>query len=139
VSGDELGPARNVNLGTLAHDLAVLEIGTRLGKEPGQSFKPERRLRHERARAAAVSRYGRENVGQKGHVPDGLVTFDDGRTAAVEVELTQKNATRLKKIVNAYKTSFDEDEVWYYVRGEALRARIAELCGGMSKFKIMEV
>jgi hypothetical protein len=50
----------------------------------------------------------------RGHLPDAVLHLPGGERIAIEVELTLKNRTRLKEIIQ--ETSLRYDSVWYFAK-----------------------
>lgn len=59
-------------------------------------------------------------LGDRGHLPDGIVVLGDGRRVAVEVELTPKSPGRTRDIV-AELACGDFAQVWYFAAPPAAR------------------
>jgi hypothetical protein len=105
---------------TLDHIHAVNQVRLWLEKHQGREllWQSERELKYV---------FGRDEKTKTKHVPDGLITTGAG-TVALEVELTQKVATRLKRILlNLVR---DYDTIWYFANDRAygpIGAQIATL------------
>ena len=105
--GSELPALRRINLGSYQHDLTVLDLSLELLKYRGGHYSYERVLRHE---------VGKHSIGDRGHLPDGVLSDANGKSIAIEVELSQKGRHRLESIFNHHSLSipFDYDELWYF-------------------------
>lgn len=121
---------RHIGLGSFLHSLEVVRLATRLERQYANSrFEPERRLRRARGLVGRV-------LGA-GHMPDGLLWLPGADKAiAVEVELSAKARSRLKKIIDRYRYSMDYDGVWYFVRDQRLADRVRAAGGTGSLFRI---
>ena len=130
VAGDDLVPMKKVSLGGFVHDSALPDLAMKLEAENvGSVFKPERRLRRER---------GLSGVGNKGHISDGLLCFEDGRKpVAVELELSTKANARLRKIIKEHSMNLDVSAVWYFVNSAA-RGGVERAIDGDDFFKVID-
>lgn len=86
---------------------------------PDATITTERELRTERHRA---TRNGTRDIG-RGRMPDGLVTFPDGRVIAIELDLTPKRAVVYARIVRAFGAE-PVDAVHWYVMSERIAERL---------------
>lgn len=114
VAGDALG-TKKIRLATFHHDMTVVDVALALEENTGGQWRTERQIRHA---------LGLAGVGQPGHIPDGILTFADGRKIAVEVELTAKGVRRLEKIMRHYARAAEFKEVWYIAGSAALALKI---------------
>jgi hypothetical protein len=124
VIGSGLGPPGQ-GLRTYQHDvgMAWLWLAARDGIfGPLHQIVSEREMRsHDEApertgpplavRLGGVGRGGRERL----HYPDLLLRRQDGRTVAIELELTAKSRTRLDRILGGYAADGRVDAVLYLV------------------------
>ncbi len=102
----ELPHLARINLGTYKHDIVLIDTYLNLRMQyPEAGWISERQLMKDKHATG---------VGQRGHVPDGLLVFPDGKQVAIEVELTLKGKYRLEKILKGYGAAFSYKEVWYY-------------------------
>lgn len=103
----DLPPLHRIPLATYRHDLLLIDLQFHLNKKyPDAAWISERQLRHDKYH---------DGIGKKGHIADALLTFDnENKKIAIELELSFKNRDRLEKILKAYGTQFDINEVWYY-------------------------
>ena len=100
-------PRPRLDIRTYAHDRAAASVTIELEAEFGPpAVRTERELRsHDagdppRPRYAVRRGYG---LGRRGlHFPDLAIELDDGKSLAVEIELTAKGTRRLDSIVRAY-------------------------------------
>ena len=100
-------PRPRLDIRTYAHDRAAASVTIELEAEFGPAaVRTERELRsHDagdppRPRYAVRRGYG---LGRRGlHFPDLAIELDDGKSLAVEIELTAKGTRRLDSIVLAY-------------------------------------
>lgn len=90
------------------HAVAVTRLALRY-QLPDATWVCERELRAVAAR-----------VGDRGHLPDGIIVLGDGRRVAVEVELTPKAPRRTRDII-AELACGDFAHVWYFATPPAAR------------------
>jgi hypothetical protein len=77
---------------------------------PNATWTSEREIR---------SNMERTKLGEKReHVPDAIVTLEDDRRIAIEVELSGKAYARLDKILHELATS-DYSAIWYFTLNQA--------------------
>lgn len=102
---------REPSLARIKHSLAASDVRMAIAvRHPEATFISERRLA--------------KQITDRVHRPDGEVVFaDDGKRVAVEVELTQKKASRLVSILGYLNDRYDA--VWYFAAPEAMRKLIA--------------
>lgn len=98
---------REPSLARIRHSLAVSDVRMAIAaRHPEATFISERRLA--------------EEITDGLHRPNGEVVFaDHGKRVAVEVELTQKKASRLVSILGFLSDRYDA--VWYFAAPEAKR------------------
>lgn len=102
----ELPPLTKIVLGNYKHDLKLIEVYLKLRVlYPEAQWISERKLKREKYC---------DGVGKRGHLPDGVLIFPDGKEVAVEVELTAKDKYRVERILKWYSSKLDIKEVWYY-------------------------
>lgn len=106
----ELSAIDRVYVGSYHHQLIVIEVYMQLIKQyPEAVWMSERELLRDKFKKFKME------SGQRGHMPDGMLLFLDGRKIAIEVELTMKGSWRLEKILSNYFREFwFKDEVWYF-------------------------
>lgn len=128
IAGDVLTPKKitNANLATYGHGLTVIDVATALEAHTGGTWKTERHIRREK---------GITGVGRTEHVPDGELKFSDGKSIAVEVELSGKSQRRLQKILRQYART-EYKEVWYICGTKAITERIRTAAGKARYIKI---
>ena len=107
VAGDDLRPLSGIRVGTLEHDLRVVDIGRSLKTRFGGTFEPARRVG-----------LRREDWGLE-HLPDGILHRPGHDPVFVELELSLKSPARLKKIIEGYGVNLLVKEVWYLVEDRA--------------------
>jgi hypothetical protein len=76
------------------------------------------------------------------HIPDGIVV-SNGRTMAIEVELSTKTSTRLSKILHELSRNNQYYTVWYFCRGRAINV-VSNTIAGMhemyrNKFAVYDI
>ena len=126
LSGCDLPPA-SLELGRIRHALALVELSEELlAAHPASTWVSERELRRDRMRAArSRGRWERQL-----RVPDGLLRLPDGRTIAIELDLTAKRSARLDLLAGAYAVDPEIDIVWWYLpsrrAAERMRALVME-------------
>lgn len=103
VSGDILQPLSGVRTGTLRHDLRVVDVERALLREDGGTFEPARRVALRRAELGID------------HIPDGIWHRLGHPPTFVELELSLKSPTRLKKIIAGYARNLNIQSVLYLV------------------------
>ena len=102
----ELPPLNKIILGNYKHDVKLMEVYLKLrALYPDAQWISERKLKREKYI---------DGVGKKGHLPDGILIFSDGKEVAIEVELTAKDRARVERILKWYTSKLDIKEVWYY-------------------------
>lgn len=128
--GSELAQVKNIALGSLGHDLQLIDLSIELRRDyAGSNFVSERLLRHE---------LGLKGVGQFGHVSDGHLLLQNGERIAVELELTPKQNWRLEKIVSSLRYDASLDAVWYFCPPNVSK-RVAAVVGDDPFFKITSI
>jgi len=125
--GDDLPPLKIIAMGSYHHDLQLVDLAMLVEKQTGGHFVTERRIRHDRCLSG---------VGVHGHVPDGLLEFDDRKPIAIELELSTKGWRRLGSIVADYAANLDIGEVWYFAGSGRLCQRLKRAADGYSFIKI---
>ena len=88
--GSELPHLKKIQIGSYYHDLKMISLSLDLIEKYGCEFLSDRQLRHQ---------YGTGIVGRRGHIPDGVLVFDDEKQIAIELELTKKGALLQKNLV----------------------------------------
>jgi hypothetical protein len=121
LSESELPPLHHVPLPTYQHDLRVVEISLLLLDLLGGAFITERLLRKE----AGIARFN-----QSLHISDGLLKIN-GKTIAIEVELSKKSKSRRETIMQHYLANNAITQVWYFCRNEAIREGIQHAAQGV--------
>jgi len=111
-SGDDLTILQNISLGGYVHDLTLVNLALDLSEKYEVNFIPERRLRFWG---------GLGGVGIEGHIPDGVLEFSEKKKWAIELELSVKAASRLKKIIDGYASNFEYEEVHYFVNDNTVK------------------
>lgn len=114
-AGDDLSVLKHISLGGYIHDLGLVDLSLDLTQKYQADFISERRLRFWG---------GLGSVGVEGHIPDGVLEFSDGTKWAVELELSVKAASRLKKIMDFYLLNFDYEEIHYFVGDNVVKNAI---------------
>ncbi len=78
--------------------------------------------------------------------PDGILKFSDGRSVAIELELTQKSDQRYRELITGYRLEPAFDEVWYFVKSQGVAASLRAAVTGykhgtadLEKFQIKNV
>lgn len=118
-----------VSVANYHHQLMVIEVCMQLAKKyPEAIWMSERELVRENFKKFKMER------GQRGHMPDGVMLFPDGKQIAIEVELTMKGSWRLEKILEHYLRSWDYKEVWYFCAADILR-KMSKVIGGKTYIK----
>jgi hypothetical protein len=88
-AGDSLAPLGGIRIGTLEHDLRVVDVARMLTRQYGGTFEPSRRV------AQRMETLGLD------HLPDGIWHRPNGRNPAfVELELSLKSPGRLQQIID---------------------------------------
>ena len=120
VIGDDLNEPSKPAAGTFQHDRLLIDIDIALYHQVGQTIKTERRIKSQKAMSA---------IGSTGHVPDGIIELD-GRKTAIELELSVKGKSRLKKIMQEYQESLIR-RVIYICGSEAVANAINRMADEM--------
>ena len=95
-----------VPLNNYSHYMEVLKVYLKLhDKYPDSTWKTERRL---------IKQKHEDMVGNKEHIPDGILILSDGKHIAIEVELSLKSRERLLGILTDYVVDRSVYEVWYF-------------------------
>lgn len=122
-----LPPLARLPLGNYTHDITLIEVYLRLrSRYPEATWISARQLMRDKHA---------DGVGQRGHLPDGILVFPDHRQIAIELELTMKSKPRLKSILTGYSAAFSYKEVWYYCP-DPLVAPIASMAANLPFIKI---
>jgi hypothetical protein len=107
----DLSPAHLV-LAEVRHTLGLVDLTEKLlCDNAGATLTTEREIRALRFRELAEKKrrpgYGR--------IPDGILHLANGRTVAVELDLTSKRQRDIERIIGGYKQEH-YDAVWWFVR-----------------------
>ncbi|MGH1350243.1 MAG: hypothetical protein ACRBBN_05475 [Methyloligellaceae bacterium] len=116
------------HLHTLNHDLRLIDLSLELtSQHEGSQFVPERRIRYDKSG---------NNIS---HYPDGYFYLKGyEKPIAIELELTQKKATRLQSIIRNYRASFDYEAVWYFT-SSSITAKVTRLTTDDPLFRVNEI
>jgi hypothetical protein len=107
----------------LRHTLALVDLTEKLlAEHPGSTLETERELRALRRSELAA---GTRRPGTPGRIPDAVITLRNGKTVAVELDLTPKRRRDLETIIRGYKRE-SYDQVWWYVLYPTV-ARVKEI------------
>ncbi len=68
---------------------------------------------------------GRRAVGQRDHLCDGELHFDN-KIVAIEVELTLKSQARRQSILYQHLSNFNVHEIWYFCEEGSVYKKIKE-------------
>ncbi|OGT50849.1 MAG: hypothetical protein A3F17_09280 [Gammaproteobacteria bacterium RIFCSPHIGHO2_12_FULL_41_15] len=117
MSHDHLPPLRKINVATYHHHLKVAKLALRLVEQHKGEFITERDLRHQ---------LGINGLDDKQHISDGILVKNDQRIA-IEVELTVKSESRLKKILQHYRKEFSIQGVWYFCGTQEVKNKLDSL------------
>jgi hypothetical protein len=116
---NEIAPAPIVQ-SRVRHSLALVDLlEEQLRRYPEAEMTTERELRRQRHRAI---RDGRHEVG-RGRIPDGMLTFPDGRTVNIELEITPKRSRLYGRILRAL-ASEPANETWFFVPSQTTSERL---------------
>lgn len=128
---DDLPPPKDIKLGSYRHNHMLVDLSLSLITDLGGRFTPERRVRQI---------VGFTKFGERYHVPDGWMHFDDReKPVAIELELSTKGTRRLKKIMHNHVFDLDIAEVWYFVESDVVRRHLKKVSGGFNSVKIFNV
>lgn len=106
-----LPPIKNIPTAIYEHQLMVIELYFKLMHQyPEALWVSERHLVHDKFKIG---------VGQRGHIPDGMLIMPDHKKIAIELELTLKGEFRLNKILRGYVGQLSIKEVWYFCSSKA--------------------
>ena len=107
----DVDPARLV-WAEVRHSLALVDLTEELlAQNPGAQLVTEREIRALRFRELA-EKTRRTGFGR---IPDGILHLKDGRTVAVEIDLTAKRQRDVERILLGYKQE-RYDKVWWFAR-----------------------
>jgi len=123
----DLPPLSRLRLGNYRHDVMVIDLYLALRQRyPEAQWVSERALMRDKHTPG---------VGQRGHLPDGVLLLPEQKSIAVEIELSMKGKHRLERILKGYSAAFDYGAVWYYC-SDAVAAYIASMAARMPFIKI---
>jgi hypothetical protein len=115
---DTVGPA-NLIVSEIPHSLAVVDLTEQLlQSHPEATLTTERELRGQRLRAI----HDRSRDAGRGRIPDGLLTFPDGKLVAIELDLTPKRERLYAQHVRAFGS--ERFSVLWYVPSEETATRL---------------
>lgn len=120
-ASDPLPPLKGVRIGTWRHDTLLTSLERELGAHLGGWLEPERRIRM-RLKLSEIAAV---------HLPDAIVHKPDGALVAVELELSAKSPSRLRKIIDGYATSTEFTRVVYIADNPKLAAYIKRFTGDL--------
>jgi DNA-binding MarR family transcriptional regulator len=116
-------PPANLVLAQVHHAIAVVDLVEHLlAKNPGATVQTEREIRMERYHDI---RDRRLRPGE-GRIPDAVLTLADGKSVAIEVDLTPKRTRDYERIISAY-LSEKADLIWYYATSTEVASRIRDV------------
>jgi Replication-relaxation len=122
LAGSDVAPA-NLILAEVRHTLAVVDLVEQLlATNPGSQLQTEREFRGQRHHEI---RERRHRAGQ-GRIPDGVLRLADGKTVAIELDLTPKRSRDIERIINSY-LSERVDRIWYYCSSPEVANRVREV------------
>ena len=128
---DDLPPPKDIKLGSYRHDHMLVDLSLSLISLLGGRFTPERRVRQI---------MGFTKFGERYHVPDGWMHFDDkANPVVIELELSTKGTERLEKIVRDQAWDLDIEEVWYFVESDVVRRHLKRVAEGYDSVRIFSV
>lgn len=108
----ELLPLHKISLGIYEHQLRIVDVYLKLRAQlPDVKWLSERRLQAD---------HYTEGLGRRGHLPDGILVFPDGKQIAIEIEISMKAKQRLERILKGYSAQFVIEEVWYFCAPDIL-------------------
>ncbi len=129
LTGDTLPVLKTIKrLQTFSHDIKLVDLSLILQRRIRNScFVAERRIQHNKSDDS------------KGHSPDGLLYLPEkDKPVAIELELTQKKASRLSDILDHYRSSFAYDRVWYFTTA-AVTGFVRDAIGGDPLFMVSQI
>jgi len=107
----DLSPAHLV-LAEVRHSLGLVDLTEKLlAHNAGATLVTEREIRAQRFRELA-EKTRRPGFGR---IPDGILHLANGKTVAVELDLTSKRQRDIERIITGYKQEH-YDAVWWFVR-----------------------
>ena len=119
-------PAARLKAGSLRHHLMVADLAEHLlGEHPDSTWTTERELRRDILRGRRDLHSGRLGPAQMSRTPDGLLTMADGKTVAIELELSNKSNQLYRNIIGVLASHRPADKVVWFVRSKAAQERIA--------------
>ncbi len=117
-----ISPARIVP-SQVNHSLKLVDLlGELEAEHPAATVTTEREIRGELHRAR---RAGERDIG-RGRIPDGLLSFPDGKRIALELDLVKKAPRDYGTIIRAY-TAEAYDHVWWFVPTAKIAERLRTL------------
>lgn len=116
-----------INLSTYKHNLLLVDLLLALSCKHNCTYKTDRIIRRE-------SGFSLKSVSRP-HVPDAIMNVN-GKNIAVELELTEKGAARIEKILKFYVRCTGYGEVWYFVDNPALLKKIQSRAAKMPFVKV---
>lgn len=121
ISNSKLKPIKRLSMATLNHDVQLVSLSIAVEQKIGGQWQTAREIVAEQTDQSqnAVQRL---NV-IKMRYPDGILRLPDGGKIAVELELTQKSAMRVRKIVSEYARTLLNGQyagVWYVCRNRQI-------------------
>ncbi|MFU8797325.1 MAG: hypothetical protein ACNA7Y_01315, partial [Gammaproteobacteria bacterium] len=123
----DLPPLARVPLGSYQHEVTLINVYLKLATlYPDATWLSERRLKRDKYF---------DGVGKRGHLSDGMLILPDGKSIAVEVELSLKGKNRLESILKGYGSEFSIKEVWYYC-SDGVAASMASMVTSMPFVKV---
>jgi hypothetical protein len=126
---NKLRPVKNIGLSKVNHNILMNELIVKLEDIYNINFITERKFRNSLPKGGfAVC----------GHIPDGIININ-GKSIAVELELSSKGSLRRKSIVDFYLSNIDYDEVWYFYKTTAIRNEIYKISYRMKFINLIDL
>ncbi len=128
-SDDSLPALRKVKIGQYNHDLLIVDLDLHLIGSHSGCFIPERRIRQA---------HGRQNVGQRGHVSDGVWQTKECQIA-IEVELSSKGRVRRDNIIRWYLRNFTYKKLWYFYGSDRIKRELSRVSERMNFVSLVDL
>lgn len=138
VSNSPLSAVKSVNLKSFVHRVECAKCSAVLLEKYGGYWETEREL-YKKVFEASRRRL---HEASKVKIPDGVLTLANSNKIAVEIEITQKNNTRLRELVRLYTNQVKTGQysgVLYYVSREAVRTRLAAIVNELGAMNVIKI
>lgn len=136
--GVDLPPARFI-LPTMEHTLSVVDLSEDLLDEhPGSSWLTERELRRDAMREQRERGFDVLQANRP-RSPDGLLVLKNGKTVAIELDLTPKRSDIYMRLLGTYAAKSGISGVWWFTPKAAVAGRLQSLVKDSDMTSFVEV